>query len=81
MGDKTQLLLLILVTRFKKPWTILLGVLVATLANHALAAWLSIARSLTNTFSGILWTDVPAFIAAQVTGAVGAFVTSKLFGR
>jgi Ca2+/H+ antiporter, TMEM165/GDT1 family len=42
MGDKTQLLSLMLVTRFKKPWTILLAVLVATILNHALAAWLGV---------------------------------------
>ncbi|NJM09466.1 MAG: TMEM165/GDT1 family protein [Bdellovibrionaceae bacterium] len=39
MGDKTQLLALILTARFKKPWTILAGVFVATLLNHALASW------------------------------------------
>lgn len=39
MGDKTQLLSLVLVARYRKPWTILLGVLVATLLNHALAAY------------------------------------------
>ena len=39
MGDKTQLLALVLATRYKKPWTILLGVLIATLFNHALASW------------------------------------------
>ncbi len=39
MGDKTQLLSLVLVARYKKPWVILFGVLIATLANHALAAW------------------------------------------
>lgn len=39
MGDKTQLLSLILVARFKKPWTILLGVFIATVLNHALASW------------------------------------------
>lgn len=38
MGDKTQLLSLILVARYGRPWLILLGVLIATLANHALAA-------------------------------------------
>ena len=37
MGDKTQLLALILALRFRKPWPIVLGILVATLANHALA--------------------------------------------
>jgi len=39
MGDKTQLLSLVLVARFKKPWTILLGVFIATVLNHALASW------------------------------------------
>ena len=37
MGDKTQLLSLVLAARFRKPWPIVLGILVATLANHALA--------------------------------------------
>ena len=37
MGDKTQLLALILAVRFRKPWPIVLGILVATLANHAMA--------------------------------------------
>ena len=45
MGDKTQLLALILAARFRKPWPIVLGILVATLANHALAgalgAWVT----------------------------------------
>ena len=37
MGDKTQLLSLLLAARFKRPIPIILGILVATLANHALA--------------------------------------------
>ncbi|WP_370262168.1 TMEM165/GDT1 family protein [Limnobacter sp.] len=37
MGDKTQLLAIILATRFKKPWPIVWGILLATLLNHALA--------------------------------------------
>jgi putative Ca2+/H+ antiporter (TMEM165/GDT1 family) len=37
MGDKTQLLSLVLAARFRKPWPIAWGILVATLANHALA--------------------------------------------
>ncbi|HET8870973.1 MAG TPA: TMEM165/GDT1 family protein [Aquabacterium sp.] len=37
MGDKTQLLALLLATRFKRPIPIILGILVATLANHAFA--------------------------------------------
>ncbi len=40
MGDKTQLLALLLAARFRKPAPIILGILVATLANHAAAGWL-----------------------------------------
>jgi putative Ca2+/H+ antiporter (TMEM165/GDT1 family) len=38
MGDKTQLLSLVLAARFRRPWPIVLGILVSTVANHALAA-------------------------------------------
>jgi len=37
IGDKTQLLALLLASRFKKPWPVIAGILVATLFNHALA--------------------------------------------
>jgi len=37
MGDKTQLLALVLAARFKRPWPIAAGIALATLANHALA--------------------------------------------
>ena len=37
IGDKTQLLALVLAARFRKPWPIIWGILVATLLNHALA--------------------------------------------
>ncbi len=40
IGDKTQLLALLLAARFRKPTPIMAGILVATLLNHALAAWL-----------------------------------------
>ena len=63
IGDKTQLLAIILATRFKKPVPIILGILVATLANHALAAlagyWVS------DLLSGLWfrWAVAIAFIA------------------
>ncbi|EQB32944.1 TMEM165/GDT1 family protein [Sphingobium ummariense] len=38
MGDKTQLLAMLLATRFRRPIPIILGILFATLANHFLAA-------------------------------------------
>jgi putative Ca2+/H+ antiporter (TMEM165/GDT1 family) len=37
IGDKTQLLALVLAARYRKPVPIVLGILVATLLNHALA--------------------------------------------
>ncbi|MEZ7934589.1 MAG: TMEM165/GDT1 family protein [Sulfurospirillum sp.] len=45
IGDKTQLLAFLLAARFKKPLPIILGILVATIFNHALAgalgAWIT----------------------------------------
>lgn len=38
LGDKTQLLTLVLAARYRKPWPIICGILVATLANHTVAA-------------------------------------------
>ena len=37
IGDKTQLLALILAAKYRKPWPIAFGILAATLINHALA--------------------------------------------
>jgi len=66
MGDKTQLLALILAVRFRKPWPIVLGILVATLANHGLAgavgAWVT-------TFVGpqiLRWVLAASFIGMAV---------------
>ncbi|NGY06455.1 TMEM165/GDT1 family protein [Solimonas terrae] len=46
IGDKTQLLALVLATRFRKPWPVIAGIVVATVFNHALAGliggWLRI---------------------------------------
>ncbi len=38
IGDKTQLLAIVLAARFRRPWPIVGGILAATLANHFLAA-------------------------------------------
>ena len=40
IGDKTQLLSILLAARFRVFWPILAGVFIATLLNHALVAWL-----------------------------------------
>jgi putative Ca2+/H+ antiporter (TMEM165/GDT1 family) len=45
MGDKTQLLSLVLAARFRKPWPIVAAIFAATIVNHALAgaagAWIT----------------------------------------
>jgi len=40
IGDKTQLLALVLAARYRRPAPVILGILVATLAKHALGAWI-----------------------------------------
>jgi Ca2+/H+ antiporter, TMEM165/GDT1 family len=42
IGDRTQLLSLLLAAHYRKPWPILAGVLGATLANHALAGLIGV---------------------------------------
>ncbi|MDT3671475.1 MAG: TMEM165/GDT1 family protein [Aromatoleum sp.] len=37
IGDKTQLLAFMLAARFRRPWPIIAGILIATVANHAFA--------------------------------------------
>jgi putative Ca2+/H+ antiporter (TMEM165/GDT1 family) len=39
MGDRTQLLALVLAAHYRKPWPILAGILCATLVNHAVAGY------------------------------------------
>ncbi|MXP29723.1 UPF0016 domain-containing protein [Porphyrobacter algicida] len=71
IGDKTMLLAIVLATRFRKPLPIILGILLATLANHGIAAFLG--QSIAGILSGqwfryavgvsfiamALWTLVP----------------------
>src|SRR6476659_888521 len=39
IGDKTQLLALVLAAKYRKPGPIIAGILAATLVNHAASAW------------------------------------------
>jgi putative Ca2+/H+ antiporter (TMEM165/GDT1 family) len=71
MGDKTQLIALALAARYRRPWTVMLGILLATVVNHALAAtagvWVAhllspaaLAWTLAAGFLGFgIWTLVP----------------------
>ena len=42
MGDRTQLLSLVLAAQFRKPWQIIAGILLATIANHAAAGFIGV---------------------------------------
>lgn len=71
IGDKTQLLALLLAARYRRPWPIIWGIVIATLANHAAAGaignWVSqllspvtLAWILAASFVAVaLWTLVP----------------------
>jgi putative Ca2+/H+ antiporter (TMEM165/GDT1 family) len=66
IGDKTQLLALVLAARFRKPLPIIVGIFVATIVNHAMAAELGIlvAGWLTPVVLG--WILGVSFIAAGI---------------
>lgn len=66
IGDKTQLLALVLAARFRKPLPIIAGIFVATIVNHAMAAELGIlvAGWLTPVVLG--WILGVSFIAAGI---------------
>ncbi len=63
IGDKTQLLALLLAARFRKPWPIAWGILVATLLNHALAGWLGTLVAQWLTPDVLRWVVAVSFIA------------------
>ena len=66
VGDKTQLLALILAARFKKPVPIILGILVATLINHGLAGVLGAWIATVVTPEIMRWALVVSFFAMAV---------------
>jgi len=67
MGDKTQLLSLVLAARFRKPWPIVLGIFAATLVNHALAG------ALGSWVTGVLGPDVLRWVLG------GSFIAMALW--
>ena len=93
IGDKTMLLAIVLAARFRQSLPIILGIFVATLANHGIAAFLG------HTIAGLLdgqwfryavgigfvamaaWTLVPDTLEDDEepgTGRVGAFLTTSI---
>jgi putative Ca2+/H+ antiporter (TMEM165/GDT1 family) len=85
MGDKTQLLALLLALKFRKPWPIVLGILVATLVNHGMAgavgAWVTtvLGPDVLRWVLGVsfiamaLWMLIPDKIDDEDTGAAPRF--------
>lgn len=63
IGDKTQLLALLLAARFRKPGPIILGILVATLLNHALAGWFGALLADWLTPEVLRWSVAVSFLA------------------
>ena len=63
MGDKTQLLALLLAARYQRPFVILLGILLATLANHAAAAWLGMVAGELLASEWLKWILAAGFVA------------------
>jgi Ca2+/H+ antiporter, TMEM165/GDT1 family len=66
IGDKTQLLSLVLAARYRKPVPIILGVLVATLVNHAGAGALGTWLGALLTPSVMRWALAVSFVAMGV---------------
>lgn len=66
IGDKTQLLALVLAARYRKPWPIIFGILVATLANHALAGAVGVWLAATIGPTAMRWILGVSFIAMAI---------------
>ena len=83
MGDKTQLLAMLLAVKFRRPLPIVAGILIATLANHALAGavgqWVADAIGPvwlrwiigTSFLAMAVWMMIPDQIEAEEAGAKG----------
>jgi len=93
IGDKTQLLALLLAARFRRPWPIIWGIVVATLANHfaagAVGNWVAglfspstLAWLLAISFAAVaLWTLVPDKLDEDEESGLkryGPFVTTLI---
>jgi len=66
MGDKTQLVALSMASRYRRPWAVLLGILVATTVNHALASSVGVWASTRVPATVVQWALVLGFIGFGV---------------
>ena len=74
IGDKTQLLALVLAARWRKPWPIVSGIAAATLVNHAASAWVGAWLSALVPPEVLRWAVAISFLAV----AAWALVPDKL---
>lgn len=63
IGDKTQLLSLLLASRYRKPVPIIAAIFLATVVNHALAAWLGVVVADYLSPETLKWVVVVSFLA------------------
>src|SRR5215831_3749061 len=70
IGDKTQLLAFVLAARFRRPLPIVLGIVVATLANHLLAGALGTWLRSVVPASYLRWLLAASFLAVAVWALV-----------
>jgi putative Ca2+/H+ antiporter (TMEM165/GDT1 family) len=85
IGDKTQLLALLLAARYRRPWPIIWGIVLATLANHfaaaAIGSWVAsqlspalLAWILAASFLAVAgWTLIPDKLDDDDAGAGGRY--------
>jgi len=66
IGDKTQLLSLLLAARFHRPWPILAGILAATIANHLAAAAIGVWLEDLLAPHVLRWVLIASFVAMAV---------------
>ena len=91
MGDRTQLLTLVLSAKFRKPWPIIAAILIATLVNHALAGAIGVvfgrflSPAILDAAVGVsmlgmaAWTLIPDKLDGDTkTGNRGAFLTTLI---
>jgi len=63
MGDKTQVLALLLAARYRKPWPVAFGVLIATVLSMGVTAWLGVFMSNLFSVHVLRWILVAMFFA------------------
>src|SRR5258706_6770757 len=81
IGDKTQLLALVLAARWRAPIPILLGILCATLANHALAGAVGVALAQILGPTALRWIVGLSFLALAAWALVPDRVDAAADGR